>query len=77
MRGSFFIGKLYRRCFGINDLMINEEIRDREVRVVDQSGEQLGVMPFPTAIIPHHGPARRQSPEFNGIFACYRGPGLL
>ena len=44
MRGSFFIGKLYRRCFGINDLMINEEIRDREVRVVDQNGEQLGVM---------------------------------
>ena len=32
------------RCFGINDLMINEEIRDREVRVVDQNGEQLGVM---------------------------------
>lgn len=24
--------------------MINEEIRDREVRVVDQNGEQLGVM---------------------------------
>ena len=44
MRGSFFIGKLNRRCFGINDLMINEEIRDREVRVVDQNGEQLGVM---------------------------------
>ena len=34
----------YGRCFGINDLMINEEIRDREVRVVDQNGEQLGVM---------------------------------
>ena len=27
-----------------NDLMINEEIRDREVRVIDQEGEQLGVM---------------------------------
>ena len=27
-----------------NDLMINEEIRDREVRVIDQNGEQLGVM---------------------------------
>lgn len=34
----------YRRCIHINDLMINEEIRDREVRVVDQNGEQLGVM---------------------------------
>lgn len=27
-----------------NDLMINEEIRDREVRVIDQNGEQLGIM---------------------------------
>jgi translation initiation factor IF-3 len=27
-----------------NDLMINEEIRDREVRLIDQNGEQLGVM---------------------------------
>jgi len=26
------------------DLMINEEIRDREVRLIDQNGEQLGVM---------------------------------
>ena len=26
------------------DLMINEGIRDREVRVIDQNGEQLGVM---------------------------------
>ena len=38
------LASLIRRCFGINDLMINEEIRDREVRVVDQNGEQLGVM---------------------------------
>ncbi len=44
MRCSFSCGKQFRRCFGINDLMINEEIRDREVRVVDQNGEQLGVM---------------------------------
>ena len=43
-RCSFSCGKRHRRCFGINDLMINEEIRDREVRVVDQNGEQLGVM---------------------------------
>ena len=26
------------------ELMINEEIRDREVRVIDENGEQLGVM---------------------------------
>jgi len=30
--------------------MINEEIRDREVRVVDQNGEQLGVMPIEEAL---------------------------
>ena len=50
MRYSFFIGELFRRCIGINDLMINEEIRDREVRVVDQNGEQLGVMPIKQAL---------------------------
>lgn len=26
------------------ELMINEEIRDREVRLIDENGEQLGVM---------------------------------
>lgn len=39
-----------RRCVSINDLMINEEIRDREVRVVDQNGEQLGIMPTQQAL---------------------------
>lgn len=29
----------------INDLMINEQIRDREIRLVDENGEQMGVMP--------------------------------
>ena len=28
----------------ISDLMINEQIRDREVRVISDSGEQLGIM---------------------------------
>ena len=32
------LNELFRGCIGINDLMINEEIRDREVRVVDQDG---------------------------------------
>ena len=51
MRCSFsLLGTLYRRCIHINDLMINEEIRDREVRVVDQNGEQLGVMPIRQAL---------------------------
>jgi translation initiation factor IF-3 len=34
-----------RRCIGISaDLMINDEIRDREVRVIASNGDQLGVM---------------------------------
>lgn len=32
------------------DLMINEEIRDREVRLVGENGEQLGVMPSKAAL---------------------------
>jgi translation initiation factor IF-3 len=40
----YFLFKLFRGCIDINDLMINEEIRDREVRLIDQNGEQLGVM---------------------------------
>ncbi len=32
------------------DLMINEEIRDREVRVINENGEQLGVMLTPKAL---------------------------
>lgn len=38
------------RCTTISDLMINEQIRDREVRVVSESGEQLGVMPTKEAM---------------------------
>lgn len=32
------------RCTAISDLMINEQIRDKEVRVVGEDGEQLGIM---------------------------------
>ncbi len=32
------------------DLLMNEEIRDREVRVIDQNGEQLGVLPIRRAL---------------------------
>lgn len=31
-------------CTIINDLMINEQIRDKEVRVISEEGEQLGIM---------------------------------
>lgn len=34
----------YRRCTTISDLMINGQIRDKEVRVIGENGEQLGIM---------------------------------
>lgn len=38
----FFSAK--RRYTTISDLMINEQIRDREVRLIGENGEQLGIM---------------------------------
>ena len=32
------------RCTAISELMINEQIRDREVRLIGENGEQLGIM---------------------------------
>lgn len=34
----------YRRCTTISDLMINGQIRDKEIRVIGEDGEQLGIM---------------------------------
>ncbi len=34
----------YWRCTTISELMINEQIRDKEVRVISEDGEQLGIM---------------------------------
>lgn len=34
----------------ISDLMINEQIRDREVRLVSEDGEQLGIVPVKDAM---------------------------
>lgn len=34
----------------ISDLFINEQIRDKEVRVIGADGEQLGVMPTREAL---------------------------
>lgn len=39
----FFISYVWRYT-AISDLMINEQIRDKEVRVIGENGEQLGVM---------------------------------
>ena len=33
-----------------NDMLINEEIRDKEVRVVGADGTQLGIMPTKAAL---------------------------
>ena len=40
------------RCISIatNDLLINDQIRDREVRLIDENGEQLGIMPIGKAL---------------------------
>ena len=38
------IKKWIWRCTTISELMINEQIRDKEVRVIGQEGQQLGVM---------------------------------
>ena len=32
------------RCLIISEIMINEQIRDKDVRVIGEDGEQLGVM---------------------------------
>ena len=38
------------RCPTISELLINEEIREREVRVIDADGTQLGIMPTKEAL---------------------------
>ena len=45
-------GLLQWRCFHISnkELQINEEIRDKEVRVIDSDGSQLGIMPASQAL---------------------------
>lgn len=53
----FFCGKMQLpdttilwRCTTISDLMINEQIRDKEVRLIGKDGEQLGVVPLKEAM---------------------------
>ncbi len=44
---TFLKGKYFWRCFNISskqEQQINEEIRDKEIRVVSDDGEQLGIM---------------------------------
>ena len=44
--------RIFRRCFPIatKELQINEEIRDKEVRVIADDGAQLGIMPAKDAL---------------------------
>ncbi len=46
MLSTFFARKriFLWRCKTISDLMINEQIRDKEVRLIGEDGEQLGIM---------------------------------
>lgn len=47
----FFVGQEIGRCIDIAaELLINEEIRDREVRVIGADGAQLGVLPIRKAL---------------------------
>ncbi len=39
-----FFYNMHWRCETISELMINGQIRDKEVRVIGQDGEQLGIM---------------------------------
>ncbi len=34
----------------ISDLFINEQIRDREVRLIDENGDQVGILPIKEAL---------------------------
>lgn len=46
LRANFVPQFFFWRCFNIStkELQINEEIRDKEVRVITDDGEQLGIM---------------------------------
>lgn len=44
LRVSIFLLNSFWRCTIISDLMINEQIRDKEVRLIGENGEQLGIM---------------------------------
>ncbi len=42
--GSYAIHFFLWRCKTISDLMINEQIRDREIRLIGEDGAQLGIV---------------------------------
>lgn len=44
MRISFYPHIFFGRYTTISELMINEQIRDKEIRLIDENGEQLGIV---------------------------------
>ena len=48
----FILFKIFRRCAAIisKDITINEGIRDKEIRLIDADGSQLGIMPTKEAL---------------------------
>ena len=47
-----FFELFYRRCFNISskEVLINENIKFKEVRVIDTDGSQLGILPIKEAL---------------------------
>ena len=45
-----FFHFIFWRCTVISELMINEQIRDKEIRLIGEDGEQLGIMPVKEAL---------------------------
>ena len=43
-KGAESVLSILWRCTTISDLMINEQIRDKEVRLIGADGQQLGIM---------------------------------
>ena len=45
IRKAYLVSVIFLwRCKTISDLMINEQIRDKEVRLIGEEGQQLGIM---------------------------------
>ena len=45
-----FFHFIFWRCTVISELMINEQIRDKEIRLIGEDGEQLGIKPVKEAL---------------------------
>ncbi len=50
--GSFYYDNLFWRCFVISnkEMLINDQIREKEVRLIGSDGSQLGILPLADAM---------------------------